>query len=88
MTMSMTVSIQCFALCVSSRGLPLHLRVVASPTLAIGKSKVAKGKVAKSAKEDMAVKGKVHKSKAKAVHAKVHAMHKVMKNSWHACGKG
>ena len=49
-----------------------------SPTLAIGKSKAAKGKVAKFAKEDMAVKGKVHKSKAKAARATVHAMHKVM----------
>ena len=78
MTMSMTVSIQCFALCVSSRGLPLHLRVVASPTLATGMSRVAKGKVAKSAKEDMVVKGKVHTSKAKGVRATVHAMSKVM----------
>ena len=57
----------------------MRLRVVASPSLAIGK-----GKVAKSAKEDMAGKGKEHKSKAKAAHATAHAMNKVMNNQW-AC---
>ena len=89
MTMSMTMSIQCFALRVSIRGLPLHLRAVASPTLAIGKSRVAKGKVAKSAKEDMVVKGKERKSKAKAAHATVHAVNNVMqKTSGHACAQG
>ena len=66
----------------------MHLRAVASPTLAMGKGRVAKGKVAKSAKEDMGVKGNVHKSRAKAAHATAHATTKVNKTSGHACAQG
>ena len=83
----MTVSMQCFAFCVSSRGLSLHLRVVATPTLAMGKGKVAKGKVAKPAKKDMDVKDNVPNMKTKAMHATVHAMKKVKKTSGHACAQ-
>ena len=62
----------------------MDLRVVAIPNLAMGKGRVAaKGKVAKPAKTDMAVKGNVHKIKTKAMHDTVHAMQKV-KNQW-AC---
>ena len=50
--------------------------------IAMGKGRVAKGKVAKSAKEDMGVTGKVRTSKAKAVHTTVHAMKKINKNKW------
>ena len=53
----MTVLMQCFALCVSNRGLSLHLIVVATPTLAVGKGKVAKGKVTKPAKKGHACQG-------------------------------
>jgi hypothetical protein len=59
--------------------LPLHLRAVATPTLAMGKGKVAKGKVAKPAKKDMDAKDTVHNMKTKAMHATVHAMKKVRK---------
>ena len=78
----MTVSLQRFAFCVSIRGLSLHLRVVATPTLAMGKGKVAKGKVAKPAKKDMDVKNTVHTMKTKATHATAHAMYNVKKNQW------
>ena len=83
----MTVSMQCFALCVSIRGLSLHLRVVATPTLAMGMGKVAKGKVAKPAKKDMDVKDNVHNMKTKAMHATVHDMLNVKKPSGHACAR-
>ena len=43
------------------------MRVVATPTHAMGNGKVAKGNVAKLAKKDMYVKGKVHKMKTKAM---------------------
>ena len=63
----------------------MHFRVVAIPTLAMGKGKVAKGKVAKPANNDMDVKCNVHKMKTKAVHATVHAMKKVKKTKQWAC---
>ena len=65
----------------------MHLRVVATPTLAMGKGKVDKGKVAKPAKTDMAVKDNVHNMKTTAMHATVHAMQKVKKTSGHACAQ-
>ena len=83
----MTMLIQCCALCVSIRGLPLHLRVVAIPTLAIGKGKVAKGKVAKPAKNDMDVEDNVHNMKTNAMHATVHAIKHAKTTSGHACAQ-
>jgi hypothetical protein len=53
------------------------LRVVATPTLAMGKGKIAKGKVAKPAKKDMHVKDNVHNMKTKAMHVTMHAMKNV-----------
>ena len=60
--------------------------VVAIPTLAMGKGKVAQGKVTKPANNDMDVKGNVHNMKTKAMHATAHAMNNV-KNSGHACAQ-
>ena len=83
----MTVSMQCVALCVSIRGLSLHLIVVATPTLAMGNGKDAKGKVATLAKKDMDVKDNVHNIETKAMHATMHAVKKVKKTSGHACAE-
>ena len=66
----------------------MHLRVVATPTLAMGKGKVAKGNVAKPAKKGMDVKDNVHNMKTKAMHATVHDMRKVQdKTSGHDCAQ-
>ena len=51
----------------------MHLRVVAIPTLAVGKGKVANGNVAKPAKKDMDVKGNVqNEDKFNACHKACH----------------
>ncbi len=59
----------------------MHLMVLATPTIAMGKGKVAKGKVTKLAKNDMDVKGNVHKLKNKSMHATMHVMKKVKKKT-------
>ena len=62
----------------------MHLRVVASATLAMGQGKVAKGMVAKPAKNDMYRKDNVHNTQTNAMHATSHAMNDVKTNQW-AC---
>ena len=81
----MPVSMHCVALCGSNRGLSLHLMVLATPTLAMGKGKVAKGKVTKPAKKDMDVKGKEHKLATKSMNGSVHVMKKSQENKQWAC---
>ena len=78
----MTVSMDCVALCGSNTGLSLHLMVVATPTLAVGKGQVAKGKTTNLAKKDMDAKGNVHQMQITAMHATVHVMKKVKTNQW------
>ena len=53
-------------------------------TIAMGKAKVAKGKVTKLANNGMDASWNVHKTKTKAMHGTVHDMKKVKKNPW-AC---
>ena len=62
----------------------MHLKVLPTPTLAMGKGKVAKGNVTKLANKDMDVKGHVHNMKTKALHATAHVMNNVKNNQW-AC---
>ena len=83
--MPMPVSMHCAALCGINRAFPLHWKVLATTTLAMGNGKVAKGKVTKLAKKDMYVKGNEHKLKTKTIHVTVHVMNKVKKSSGHAC---
>ena len=59
--------------------------VLPTSTIAMGKGKVAKGKVTKPAKKGMDVKGNVHKTKTKAMHGAVHAMKKVKQHKQWAC---
>ena len=67
----------------------MDFMVLPTPTtLAMGKGKVAQGKVTKPAKKGMDVKGNVHKTKTKAMHGTVHVMNIVKKNnSGHACAQ-
>ena len=58
----------------------MHLRAVATPTLAMGKGQVAKGKVSKLANKGMDVKGKEHKLNTKSMHGTAHVMKKVINN--------
>ena len=55
----------------------MHLMMLPTSTIAMGKGKVAKGMVTKPAKKGMDVDGNVHKTKTKAMHGTVHAMKKV-----------
>ena len=61
--------------------------VLPTPTIAMDKGKVANGKVTKPANKGMDVKGKVHKTKTKAMPGTVHAMTNVKKNGGHACAQ-
>ena len=55
----------------------MHLMMLPTSTIAMGKGKVAKGMVTKPAKKGMDVDGYVHKTKTKAMHGTVHDMKKV-----------
>ena len=70
-----------------SEGCQLHLLVLPTPTLAMGKGKVAKGKVTKPANKGMYVKGNAHNTKTKAMHGTAHAMKHVKKTSGHDCAQ-